>query len=493
MSDPPIRRTNWTANPQAGQSDDPLAELERIVGRSGAPSPSRPLVPAPQNNNELPPDDFLGFSEDEFENAFRSLEQQVPSPPVREGSVFKKEPAFEEAPPQPEYSRSFAQTFEEEMSGGASRQHEQEFETRADAFDFDTRAIDTAQPVYRGNYEPAISEDAEPAYYVEARPRSGFVTVIAVTGLVFVAVIGALIYSWVGTKSTGEPITIKADTSPVKKMAAADTEQPASNKLIYDRLGSADNDTNSEKLVSREEQPVDNLNTQAPGNTNIPSEASQPAEQAATPSSPRVILPNPSAQETGTLNAPREVSTTTIRVRPDGTMENIPASASTATAPAPSPTMVKPTIVAAPPAVKATVPTVTAPVAEETMAAAAETLAPAPAHPAPAPAKTATKPPQRVASVAPAAPKAVPSSGAGFVVQVSSQKSQESARASFTSMQARFPQVLSGYQPSIKAVALGGKGTFYRVRVGPMGSRDEAAALCGKLKAAGGDCVVTPN
>jgi nucleoid-associated protein YgaU len=38
-------------------------------------------------------------------------------------------------------------------------------------------------------------------------------------------------------------------------MAAAEPEQPLSNKLIYERLGSTD-DSNNEKIVSREEQPV---------------------------------------------------------------------------------------------------------------------------------------------------------------------------------------------------------------------------------------------
>jgi cell division septation protein DedD len=492
MSDTPIRRTNWSANPQTGRNDDPLAELERIVGRGRAPAPAPPSKPvsASQNTNEVPGNDFLGFSEDEFEAAFRSLEQ-TPSPSVREGAIFKKEPAFQQAPPQADYSRNFAQTFEEEMSGDKpfepQPEFEQEFETRADAFDFDKRAIGAAQTNYRDKYESqADTEDAEPAYYSETRPRSGFVTVIAVTGLVFVAVIGALVYSWVGAKSTGEPITIAADKSPVKKMAAADTEQPASNKLIYDRLGSADDDTNNEKVVSREEQPVDNLN--------VPSTATMEEPTAAEGNStmPRIILPNPSSQNTGTMNAPREVATTTVRVRPDGTMENIPAnSATSASAPqAGSPTMVKPNIVTAPPSVKAAVPAVTAPVPEETASAEAATSAPEPAPVrTPAPSKTATK----QLRMANAAPNTVSSSGSGFVVQISSQKSQESARASFTGMQSRFPQVLSGYQPSIKPVTLGNKGTFYRVRVGPMASRDEASALCGKLKAAGGDCVVTPN
>jgi LysM repeat protein len=245
MSDTPIRRTNGTANPQGDESGDPLAEFESIIERSaqrfepestaedaelayyldtkprsgGQPAPARPAAPAPQNRNDPHNKDSRGFSEDEFEAAFRSLEKQTSSAPVREGSVVQKEPAFEEPPPQ-DYSRTFAQTFAEEMAGSPGTSG-QEFETRADAFDFDTR----------------------------------FVAVIAVTGLVFVAVIGALIYSWVGVENTGEPIVIEADTSPAKKMAAAEPEQSSSNKLIYERLGSTD-DSNNEKIVSREEQPV---------------------------------------------------------------------------------------------------------------------------------------------------------------------------------------------------------------------------------------------
>ena len=257
----------------------------------------------------------------------------------------------------------------------------------------------------------------------------------------------------------------KADTSPVKKMAAAETEQPSSNKLIHDRLGSTD-DSNNEKIVSPEEQPVDNLQT------------------------PRLILPNPSAQETG-------------RVRPDGTMENNPSSADTTPA-APAPAA---KTLTAPAAAQAVVPTITAwpairqPTPSETSkelaesppsAAAAEDVATHAVRTA-TPPKPVTKPQAQPLRKAKVTPSTVPSSGARFVVQVSSQKSQDSARASFPSLQARFPRVLTGYQPSIKAVTLGGRGTHYRVRVGPLASRDEASALCGRLKAAGGDCVVTRN
>jgi cell division septation protein DedD len=493
MSDTPIRRTNGTANPQGDESGDPLAEFESIIGRSaqrfepestaedaelayyldtkprsgGQPVPARPAAPAPQNRNDPHNKDFRGFSEDEFEAAFRSLEKQTSSAPVREGSVVQKEPVFEEPPPQ-DYSRTFAQTSEEEMAGSPGTSG-QEFETRADAFDFDTR----------------------------------FVAVIAVTGLVFVAVIGALIYSWVGVENTGEPIVIKADTSPAKKMAAAEPEQPSSNKLIYERLGSTD-DSNNEKIVSREEQPVDNLQAPDAGSAAVPAAPASPPPASST--TPRVVLPNPLAQETGTLNTPREVPTTTIPVRPDGTMENNPSGADTTPA-APAPAA---KTLTAPPAAQAVVPTITAspairkPSPSETHEELAESPPPAAAAkdvPTPAvrtatPPKPLTKPqaqPRRRANVTSTTPSTAPSSGAGFVVQVSSRKTQGSARASFSSLQARFPQLLMGYQPSIKAVTLGGQGTYYRVRVGPLASRDEASTLCGRLKAAGGDCIVTPN
>ncbi|MBA2594248.1 MAG: SPOR domain-containing protein [Gammaproteobacteria bacterium] len=485
-----------TADPQGDESHDPLAELESIVVRSAQrfapqstaddaelayylgtkprkprsgrhPAPARPAAPAPQNKNDPHTKDFRGSSEDQLEAAFRSLEKQASSAPVRQGSVFKNEPVFEEPPPQ-DYSRTFAQSFEEEMAGSPGTSG-QEFETRADAFDFDTR----------------------------------FVTVTAITGLVFVAVIGALMYSCVGVKNTGEPIVIKPDTSAVKNLATAETEQPSSNKRIDDRLGSTD-DSNNEKIVSREQQPVDNLQAPDASSAAVPAAPASPPRASST--TPRAILPNPSAPETGTLNAPRQVPTTTIRVRPDGTMENIPSNADRTSA---TPGLAAKTLTASP-AAQAVVPTITTPPAirqpspSETneelagsppSAAAAEDVA-TPAVRTATPPKPVTKPqaqPLRRANVTSTTPSIVPSSGAGFMVQVSSRKTQGSAQASFSSLQARFPQVLMGYQPSIKAVTLGGHGTYYRVRVGPLASRDKASALCGRLKAAGGDCIVVPT
>lgn len=97
------------------------------------------------------------------------------------------------------------------------------------------------------------------------------------------------------------------------------------------------------------------------------------------------------------------------------------------------------------------------------------------------PAPTTTQP-----AVQPTAPAAV----GDFVVQVSSQRSEEAARTAFSGLQRRFPSVLGSQSPDIARADLGTRGVFYRVRVGPMETRVAAADFCQSLKNAGGDCIV---
>jgi hypothetical protein len=85
-----------------------------------------------------------------------------------------------------------------------------------------------------------------------------------------------------------------------------------------------------------------------------------------------------------------------------------------------------------------------------------------------------------------------PASGA-YVVQVSSQRSDEDARASYQVLQAKYPKVLGSYLPMIYRSDLGDKGVYYRAAVGPFQTPEEAAQFCGKLKTAGGQCVVQRN
>jgi hypothetical protein len=78
----------------------------------------------------------------------------------------------------------------------------------------------------------------------------------------------------------------------------------------------------------------------------------------------------------------------------------------------------------------------------------------------------------------------------GYLVQVSSQRSEVDAKASYRALQDKFPAVLGSRSPVIKRADLGDKGVYYRAAVGPFGTSDEAAQFCGNLRSAGGQCVV---
>ena len=83
--------------------------------------------------------------------------------------------------------------------------------------------------------------------------------IIAIAGIFALAVLGtagAFGYRAIFGSSgvSVPPPVIKADTTPSKIVPAATSKDPQANKLITDRLG---NRGEGEKLVSREEQPID--------------------------------------------------------------------------------------------------------------------------------------------------------------------------------------------------------------------------------------------
>ncbi len=81
----------------------------------------------------------------------------------------------------------------------------------------------------------------------------------------------------------------------------------------------------------------------------------------------------------------------------------------------------------------------------------------------------------------------------GYTVQISSQRSEAEAQASFRSLQAKYPDLLNNRQPIIRRADLGDKGIYFRTMVGPFASQDQATGFCGNLKSAGGQCVVQRN
>ena len=107
--------------------------------------------------------------------------------------------------------------------------------------------------------------------------------------------------------------------------------------------------------------------------------------------------------------------------------------------------------------------------------------------------------PVRTQSVQPAqpapqpTPQAAPAPAGSYVVQVASRRDEGQARDAASSIASRYGNVLGSYQPAVQRADLGSRGVFYRVGVGPVGSQQEANALCGRLKSAGLDCFVRRN
>jgi cell division protein FtsN len=178
-----------------------------------------------------------------------------------------------------------------------------------------------------------------------------------------------------------------------------------------------------------------------------------------------------------------------------------PAGTSKAATPAISPSLAAvnpPAHIEAPPA--AAPPTPKPVITKSVPAKAAPPATAVTASNAPAPTKAApsmsvpvaTKPPAKLAAAtaetpAPSAPAPAVAGGA-FVLQIGSYKSQADAMTAWKAYQAKYPLV-GGYEPNVKQVDLGEKGTWYRLRVGSFADSAAAGDFCAKLKADGAACI----
>ena len=60
--------------------------------------------------------------------------------------------------------------------------------------------------------------------------------------------------------------------------------------------------------------------------------------------------------------------------------------------------------------------------------------------------------------------------GSGYAVQITSERSESAAQATFRELRARYPNQLGGRQPIIRRADLGAAGIYYRALVGPFES-----------------------
>lgn len=159
-------------------------------------------------------------------------------------------------------------------------------------------------------------------------------------------------------------------------------------------------------------------------------------------------------------------------------------------APAPKPAAMappKPAAATPPKAAPATL-VPTKPIVLTPPPAAAMTAPPKPAPAKPAPTQTAAVSPAPAVTPPPAVATPAPASGSGFL-QIGSYKSEAEANAAWATYKAKHASAVAGLSTNVQTADLGAKGTWYRLRI-VAGSKAEAAALCTKLKAEGGDCIV---
>ena len=461
-------------NAPAKGDNDPLAELARLIGQTD-PFGAAAKAPHPlQSRSNVRP---------QYEAADEE-EASAPAgpPPWMQRARHEAPPQQEYAEPEPKYPPSPVHPLHR-YAAQPPAAHEQDYQEPAQPY-ADEPPVDPARydDALYGQLEsgqqqyardPAYPDDPyayDSGYEEEPEPRkrsNGLVTVVAVLALAVVGTGAAFAYrTYVGSPRSGEPPIIKADNSPTKVMAPGD----GSAAKTPDRMATGDG---GEKIVSREETPVD-VNSRSGPRVVFP-----PLNQNGSPPPLASVSPGalPANAANGTLpsSEPRKIKT--LAVKGDADNGGVPAGVAV---PAAKPAPVARTAAPAPAA---------APAPRNQASANASANGPLSLSPQGAPAPEPA--PTRMAATNPV--QTAPSAGGGYLVQVSSQKNEADAQASYRALQSKFPAVLGSRPPVIKRADLGDKGVYYRAMVGPFGSPDEASSFCGNLKTAGGQCVVQRN
>lgn len=260
-----------------------------------------------------------------------------------------------------------------------------------------------------------------------------------------VLAVGAIVatgWHFLGDKPVGGPgiPVIKADDRPIKTRPdeRGGMQVPNQDKLVYERMEAGDGDSKVERLLPPPEQPV-----VPPKMTAVPDLTKPPATEiiraSAKPGEPPPVKAAPPAPVTAEPLTPVPA--------PAPAAAPAPATA----APAPAPVAVKP------------------PAA----------VAPAPVAAAPAP---------QVAAVPPAT-AVKPTPDGDWLIQLGALKAPDLAEKEWARIQRANSDLLGALKPDVMRVELGEKGTFWRLRAGPL-SEQSARQLCGQLKERNLGCIL---
>jgi hypothetical protein len=473
----PARRAGAPVAPQDAGGSDPLAELARLIGQndtfaelertSGHAAEARPRTDSPPSDwrrtaavlaresmREAPAPDPRFEQVNSAIAAAKSL-RASPDDPFARPASHSSRAAFDQAAiphgayadspydDQPHIGDHIDDRLHDPRHAGAQSGHE------AENYFFDgTAATSTDDRLY----------DDPP----RARATNGLLTAVVLVGCGILGTAGAYGYRtyYSGARPTDAPI-ISAEKSPNKMVPAPVGGDSQTGKPIQERLGAA-----NERVVARQEEPVT---------------LSDPNSQRSVLPAPFTTSPGPGPSvqvPAGTATEPKKVRT--VAIRPDGA--DPVARPVTGVGSPPPQTSPSPPIAAtrqasaskpvAPPARNGGGPLSLEPQGQTGETASSYQSAPREQH--------------AVAAVSPAA-------SGGYVVQISSQRSEADAQASFRSLQSKFPKELGDREAIVRRADLGQKGIYYRAMVGPFGTAGDADQFCGNLKSAGGQCIVQKN
>ncbi|MDX2265823.1 MAG: SPOR domain-containing protein [Hyphomicrobiales bacterium] len=302
-------------------------------------------------------------------------------------------------------------------------------------------------------------EDYDPAAEAKAKKKGRFGLIAAAFGGALV-IAGAGAYYFTLQDAGGEPPTLRAASGDVKEAPGdpGGREFPNQSKKIYDRIETAGGDAPADAGGA----------TGSTGGGGSFDERMEALRQARRPE-------DAGGARGGNPDEPRLVATEIYG--PDGARIN-------------------PSRPAAPPADSSIVVTT----GDVGLGAAPRPVRPfetEPVRPAPAPRPVAAAPapaPAAPPAVRPAAPvtaTAVAAPAGAFFLQISASPDQAKAQAELSTMQNKYGPVLGGYSLTIKSADLGEKGVWYRIRAVGFESKEAAAGMCEKLKAAGmRECLV---
>jgi hypothetical protein len=486
MADSDNARSHRTFDPQRDHQDgdgahrsaggDPLAELARLIGQS---------------------DPFADFERDRRYHAETRPGVQAAAPPPAD-------------PPQTQ--ADLAAAAPEPYPAGVYAQYPDPDQPADPAYGYSADAYAQGYDPY---YDPNSQALDEAEYYEQQsrkRRQRRLAMVVAILALAVFGGAGAYAYrTFFGPVVRGSaPPVIKADTAPNKVLPVAQAGDRASNKQIVDRVGER---SRAERMVPREEKPVDIKTASVPPAPRIAAPAPDANAVAAPPPAMMQVTPPrtggdvlpvaaaPSAVPQGTgaiLPSAKKVRTVTIR--PDMTVvPSAPASRPEPVPPAPASSRSVEPAPPPPPRSAAPPPPNAAPSADT---GATRSVASPPARQSSGPLSLTPEgissqpqtPRAAPGTAQPLALAAAPTTGGGsYAVQVSSQRSEAEATASYKALQARYPSILGGRSSFVRRADLGSRGVYYRSMVGPFATAEQATQFCSSLKSAGGQCIIHRN